>query len=909
MKAEQLADLAASVADGSPVDWNAAEIRGTIAERRLVGHLRLVESIANLHKSVPLDRPLTDLAASVADGTRVDWQEAERQMTSAERRFIRHLQIVETISTLHRTTPDTEDAHRPGMQPTAPDADPQGLQWGHLVLRDRIGEGMSSEVFRAWDSTLHQEVALKLLRDHDARSDAHARLLGEARRLARVRHQHVVHVYGADQRDARVGLWMELVRGESLEEIAKTRGPFGEREAASIGLDLCAALAAVHGAHLLHRDLKAHNVMRESGGRIVLMDFGTGEELGGTNRLVGTPLYLAPEIFSAEKASVQSDLYSLGVLLFYLVTGKYPVNASSMELLAKAHQRRQRQPLRDLRPDLSESFVRTVERALDGDPARRYRTAGEMEAALRSIDAAPAPVQIVTPPPVRERRIGAGFAAVAAVLAVLVAGLIVWSRVSQSGRGATVSSIRTIAVLPMVTPPGITLPEGLREGLTDELISTLGQLNALTVKSGLSVKDGDGRSEQEIARALDVDALLRTRLSMTPGDGTARPGRLTIHADLIAAGSGAIVSNWRFERAQGESDALQADIAKAIANAVRVVVTPSESARLGQVRQTNARAEEAYLQGRFHLDQYGAGSADQALKAFQRAIEFDSRHAAAHAGAARAYVSLGLNGAITHPQARTEGLKEARLALELDADLAEAHAALAHINFVYDWDWRGAEQAFKQSLELNPSSRYARTFYADCLAALGRFDEALEQAEMAKRLDPQSGVAAREYALVLYYKRDFAGATRALQDAVAIEPNAAGAALLQGRIDEAERRYPEALDATRRAAALSGGGRAPLRIALIRLEALTGNRDRAAADLAQLQQEASNRTLRVLPRDLAYAQLAVDNTEGALDLFTQAFDDRDPSLVWLGVDPRLDPLRRDPRFQQLLRRIGLPPGP
>ena len=154
------------------------------------------------------------------------------------------------------------------------------------------------------------------------------RLLEEARRLARVRHTHVVQVYGAEQHDGRVGLWMELVRGESLEQTVQTRGVFGAREAALIGLDLCAALAAVHGAGLLHRDVKAQNVMRESGGRLVLMDFGTGEELSGTNRLVGTPLYLAPEIFRGQRASVQSDLYSVGVLLFYLVTGKFPVNAA-----------------------------------------------------------------------------------------------------------------------------------------------------------------------------------------------------------------------------------------------------------------------------------------------------------------------------------------------------------------------------------------------------------------------------------------------------------------------------------------------------------------------------------------------------------------------------------------------------
>ncbi|HEY7497298.1 MAG TPA: protein kinase [Vicinamibacterales bacterium] len=848
------------------------------------------------------EQQLAELAASVADGSAVDWADAERRGSVAERRLIGHLRLVESIATLHRTIAQIEQDAASGVAA----AEPSGPRWGRLTLVERIGEGTSCEVYRAWDTELHRDVALKLLHDEGNRRDAHTRILEEARRLARVRHSHVVQVYGAEQHDRRVGLWMELVRGESLEQIVQARGAFGPREATSIGLDLCAALAAVHGARLLHRDVKAHNVMRESGGRIVLMDFGTGEDLSGTNRLVGTPLYLAPEIFRGQTASVQSDLYSLGVLLFYLVTGKYPVTASSMELLAKAHERRQRTPLRDLRPDLPEAFVRTVERALENDPAARYQSAGEMESALRSTDDATA--KRIEPQPVRRARFGLGFMAVAAVLAMLVAGLIVWSRVSQSRRGVNVSSIRTIAVVPMSTLPGANAAEGFSEGLTDELLSTLGQVGALTVKSGLTIKDRGGRTSQDLAKALDVDALLETTLSRTPADASGNQ-RMSVRVDLVAAGSGAIVWTQRFERPQGEAAALEGDIAKAIASAVNAAVTPAESARLGAARQTNPTAEEAYLLGRFHLDQYGAGSAEQALRAFQRALIADPQHVAAHVGAARAYAGLGANGAITNAQARSEGSKEVRRALELDADHAEAHAALAHILFSYDWDWAEAQREFKRSLELNPNSRYARTFYANCLAALGRFDEALVHAEVAKRLDPQSGFAARVYALVLYYKRDYDAAERALQDAMTIEPSAAAGPLLQGRIDEARGRYAKALEETQRAADLSGGGRAPLRIALIRLEALAGNRDKAIGDLSQLQREAASRAIRLLPRDLAYAALALNNTEGAIDLFTQAFDDRDPTIVWLAVDPRLDPLRRDARFQQLLKRIGLPAGP
>ena len=297
-------------------------------------------------------------------------------------------------------------------------------------MLERVGEGSSSDVYRAWDSGLHRHVALKLLREDGlGASDADVRTLDEGRRLARLRHPNVVHVYGAEKHDGRVGLWMELVVGESLEEIVKARGPFGAREAAGIGQELCSALAAVHEKSLIHRDIKAQNVIREAGGRIVLMDFGTGEELRrnvGTNRLVGTPLYLASEIFRGEPASVQSDLYSLGVLLFYLVTGEFPVVAGNMSHLAEAHARNQRRRLRDHRPDLPDEFVHVVERALESDPRRRFQTAGEMEFALRD-SLRPVETPAIAPARVHKPRY-APFLAIAAATIVAITALVYWAR-------------------------------------------------------------------------------------------------------------------------------------------------------------------------------------------------------------------------------------------------------------------------------------------------------------------------------------------------------------------------------------------------------------------------------------------------------------------------------------------------
>jgi serine/threonine-protein kinase len=559
--------------------------------------------------------------------------------------------------------------------------------------------------------------------------------------------------------------------------------------------------------------------------------------------------------------------------------------------------------------------VQSIERALDADPARRFATAGEMERALRealdapgrAAEAFPIPAAVIekSAAPASWSRLGF---AIGALALLSVVGLIVWSRMVESNRGTVLSGIRTIGVLPMSNLAGSSVPAHFADGLTDELISTLGQIRALTVKPALSLRTIEAKSPKEIARALDVDALLETTLLSAGGNGGATAG-VKVSARLISAGTQGVVWSQEFDRRRGESLQIPSAIAAALTRAVNVAVTSTESARLTSVRQTNPAAEEAYLLGRTHLDQYGPGSADLALKAFERALRIDSRHAGAHAGAARAYVVLGMTGTISQPQARAAALGEVRSALDLDQDLADAHATLANIHFLYDWDGPGAEREFLRSLELNANSGYARTFYADYLAAHRRFDESLFQAETAKRLDPESGAAARRYALFLYYKHDFAAAERALREAIAIEPNHAALPILEGRIAEARGFFSNALDATRRAMQLSGNGGVPLKVQEIRQQALAGQREEALAGLETLQREAAGRAIRLSARDLAYIQLALGNKDQALELFGQAVSDRDPTVVWLAIDPRLDTLQQDARFRQLLRAIGLPLGP
>ena len=262
--------------------------------------------------------------------------------------------------------------------------------WGSFRLLARVGHGSFGEVYRAWDPDLEREVAVKLLLPGSVEHEEDYRaILREARALAAVQHPNIVHVYGIDRHDGRVGYWTDFVRGKTLSFLLSAQGPFGYREAALIGLDVAKALSAVHRAGLLHRDIKAENVMREEGGRILLMDFGLSTLPQLQTGVAGTPTYMAPELFSGSPATVASDIYAVGVLLFYLVTGQHPVRLGGLTAREAAAAISKRRALIDLRPDLSESFMRTVSVAMDMDPAKRYASAGQLAEALAESLGAP----------------------------------------------------------------------------------------------------------------------------------------------------------------------------------------------------------------------------------------------------------------------------------------------------------------------------------------------------------------------------------------------------------------------------------------------------------------------------------------------------------------------------------------
>ncbi len=346
---------------------------------------------------------LLRVAESISDRTPVDW-DAELAAHPELRQALAAFEKVALI------TSGAAQGSEKGLARTldSPHAPAHLEAWGRLRILEKIGEGSFGEVFRAYDSILESEVALKLWKPSPAAGMTTDEFLDEARRLARVRHENVLRVHGADTYDGRVGMWTELVRGDTLEKLLSQRGRMGAAEASAIILPLCRALAAVHQAGLVHRDVKASNVMREDGGRVVLMDFGSGGKLPAVGQIdvsastKGTPAAMAPEQLRGKLAGPATDIYGLGALMYRLVSGAYPVEADNLYDLVHKHATQGAVPIRDRRPDLPIEFVSVVERALEPDPKRRFQTAGAMERALAATQSLPAVALQSDPRPAAE---------------------------------------------------------------------------------------------------------------------------------------------------------------------------------------------------------------------------------------------------------------------------------------------------------------------------------------------------------------------------------------------------------------------------------------------------------------------------------------------------------------------------
>lgn len=491
------------------------------------------------------DARLLSLAEAIADGLALDWDRESESAGEHERAAIRELQRIAAAARLNaeyaqQVTLSLRSSKAEALG-VAADALPP-VAWGPLAVHEKIGSGRFGDVYRATDPSLERDVALKLLR-HDTEADGRL-VVQEGRLMARVRHPNVVTIYGAQRLDGRTGLWMELVEGSSLEAELALRGPFDAAELTRVGVELCRALGAVHRAGLVHRDVKAQNVLVDASGRVVLGDFGTGQDVTDQHDpsgLVGTPAYLAPEALAGRADTPQRDLYSLGVLLFHLATGRYPITARSLGEIRAAHARGDRPTsLRELRPDLPPSLAAAIDRALQPDPARRFADASSMEAALGASTATTVPGHASTP---------ARWMTAMAVVAAIGAGGIWLTLPPDQSHGRTAPgtppsrAFRQISPDPTLAGPGVPSPDGRLLSYVDPETGGLA-IHELATGRRWPVTHVDGQGAAgyaETSRFIEGGA--RLLYLWFSAESASSPGDTELRAVPVAGGESTLV--WR----------------------------------------------------------------------------------------------------------------------------------------------------------------------------------------------------------------------------------------------------------------------------------------------------------------------------------------------------------------------------
>ena len=815
------------------------------------------------------------LLESVADGRELDWVALEAAArTPEDERLVRNLRLVARVADLHRTLPirPVDPSHTDG----GPDADttcPYIDRWGHLEVLDSIGSGAFGDVYAARDPQLQAVVALKLLRP-SAKGRLQERLLEEARALARVRHRNVVTVYGADVHDGRAGLWMERLTGRTLQAWVRAHGVLGEDECRGIAVALCSALAAVHAAGVVHGDVKAENVMREEGGRIVLMDFGSGHLQGGVGPRTGTPLYLAPEVLAGAPATRQSDIYSVGVVLFHLLTGRYPYSAEEIDQLRNAHAECARVYLRDLRPDLAPNFVHVLERALEADPAKRYASAGEMEREISGARDRPTRIPSWL------------FGAVAAAVALVAIAFAAWNTLTPG----PVS--RSVAVLPII---GADEQEHLAvRGLAGELSRELQRFD-LVVKSAWNTR---GVVTGDAWARLQVENLVLGEVARD------RPRQLRVTLVRTADAGRWWARDYSIEIAAAPSlpPVIAADVGAALGATLR-------PAGRTVTHRPSPQAYDAYLKGRVLWEERSEASLWRAIEYFKHAATLDPQYADAWAGIADAYIALGVAafGRLTPREARIEAQAAANRALELDPDSAAAQTSRAFMKFFQDWEWAAAEAGFKRALELNPQYPTAHHWYADFLNAMGRQEEAMRAIERARDLAPHSIIIHRDVAWPLFFQGRYDESIAHLDETLRMDPQYTAALHLRARALAERGRYQEAMEELRRAD--PNGTSATILSFRAYVEAKSSDQPAAERTLKEVEARGRDSKQFVPPYYIALVNVALGRKAKALDDLERAYREQDPTLVNVRVDPRFTGLHSEPRYHALIARMGLPSVP